>query len=32
MCGKNLNEEPHEHEEERSDSRWAELERLREKL
>jgi uncharacterized protein len=32
MCGKNLNEEPHEHEEEQSDSRWAELERLREKL
>ena len=32
MCGKNLNEEPHEHEEEPSDSRWAALERLREKL
>jgi uncharacterized protein len=32
MCGKNLNEEPHEHEEEQSDSRWAALERLRERL
>ena len=26
MCGKNLNEEPHEHEEEHSDSRWSALE------
>jgi uncharacterized protein len=32
MCGKNLNEEPHEHEEEHSDSRWAALESLREQL
>jgi uncharacterized protein len=32
MCGKNLNEEPHEHEEEQSDSRWSALESLREKL
>jgi uncharacterized protein len=32
MCGKNLNDEPHEHEEERSDSRWAALESLREQL
>ena len=32
MCGKNLNEEPHEHEEEHSDSRWSALESLREKL
>jgi uncharacterized protein len=32
MCGKNLNEEPHEHEEEETDSRWAALESLREKL
>src|SRR6476646_12276115 len=32
MCGKNLNEEPHEHEEEHSDSRWSALEALREKL
>jgi uncharacterized protein len=32
MCGKNLNEEPHEHEEEHSDSRWAALESLRENL
>jgi uncharacterized protein len=32
MCGKNLNEEPHEHDEERPDSRWSALESLREKL
>jgi uncharacterized protein len=32
MCGKNLNEEPHGHEEEHSDSRWSALESLREKL
>jgi DUF177 domain-containing protein len=32
MCGKNLNEEPHEHAEEVQDSRWAALEKLREKL
>jgi uncharacterized protein len=32
MCGKNLNDEPHEHEEELGDSRWAALEQLREKL
>jgi DUF177 domain-containing protein len=32
MCGKNLNDEPHEHEEEPTDSRWAELEQLRERL
>src|SRR5215210_7115819 len=32
MCGKNLNDEPHEHEEELVDSRWSALERLREKL
>ena len=32
MCGKNLNEDPHEHDEERLDSRWSALERLREQL
>ncbi len=32
MCGKNLNEDPHEHDEEWSDSRWSALESLREKL
>jgi uncharacterized protein len=32
MCGKNLNEEPHEHEEEHDVSRWSALEALREKL
>ncbi len=32
VCGKNLNEEPHEHEDEATDSRWAALEGLREKL
>jgi uncharacterized protein len=32
VCGKNLNTEPHTHDEERTDSRWAALEGLREKL
>lgn len=32
VCGKNLNEDPHEHEERARDSRWAPLESLREKL
>jgi DUF177 domain-containing protein len=32
VCGKDLNEEPHTHEEETSDSRWAALEALREQL
>jgi uncharacterized protein len=32
VCGKNLNEEPHVHEEEAVDSRWAALESLREQL
>ena len=32
MCGKDLNEEPHEHEEEHSASRWSALEALREQL
>jgi DUF177 domain-containing protein len=32
VCGKNLNDEPHEHAEEQSDPRWAALEELREKL
>ena len=31
-CGKNLNDEPHEHAEEVVDSRWAALESLREQL
>jgi uncharacterized protein len=31
-CGKNLNEEPHSHEEEHGDPRWAALETLREQL
>jgi uncharacterized protein len=31
-CGKNLNDEPHTHEEEHTDSRWAALESLREEL
>jgi uncharacterized protein len=31
-CGRNLNEEPHEHEEETSDSRWAALEALRDEV
>lgn len=32
VCGKNLNDEPHTHEEVASDSRWSALEALREKL
>jgi uncharacterized protein len=32
VCGKNLNEEPHAHEEEPADSRWSALESLREQL
>jgi uncharacterized protein len=32
VCGKNLNDEPHEHEEEPDVSRWSALEALREKL
>ena len=32
VCGKNLNNEPHVHDEERTDSRWAALESLREQL
>jgi DUF177 domain-containing protein len=32
VCGKNLNDEPHTHDEELSDSRWAALEGLREQL
>jgi len=32
MCGKNLNDDPHEHEEEHRDSRWSALESLREML
>jgi uncharacterized protein len=32
VCGKNLNDEPHTHEDEPTDSRWAALESLREKL
>ncbi len=31
-CGKNLNDEPHTHDEEPAESRWAALESLREKL
>jgi uncharacterized protein len=31
-CGKNLNDEPHAHDEEPADSRWAALESLREQL
>jgi DUF177 domain-containing protein len=31
-CGKNLNEEPHRHDEEQSDSRWSALEALRDEL
>jgi len=31
-CGKDLNAEPHTHDEERSDSRWAALAELRERL
>ena len=32
VCGKNLNIEPHTHEEEPVDSRWAALEELRDRL
>jgi uncharacterized protein len=32
LCGKNLNDEPHTHDEEPTDSRWAALESLREQL
>jgi uncharacterized protein len=32
VCGKNLNDEPHTHDEALTDSRWAALEALREKL
>jgi uncharacterized protein len=32
VCGRDLNLEPHEHAEERTDPRWAALERLREQL
>jgi uncharacterized protein len=32
VCGKNLNNEPHTHDEQPTDSRWAALEGLREKL
>jgi uncharacterized protein len=32
VCGKDLNVEPHEHAEERTDPRWAVLEELKEKL
>jgi uncharacterized protein len=32
ICGEDLNENPHEHEEDRSDPRWAVLEELRGKL
>jgi DUF177 domain-containing protein len=32
VCGKNLNNEPHTHDEEPTDSRWSALEALREKL
>jgi uncharacterized protein len=32
VCGKNLNGEPHTHEEEQADSRWSALEQLREQL
>jgi uncharacterized protein len=32
VCGKNLNDEPHTHEDEPRDSRWAPLESLRERL
>jgi uncharacterized protein len=31
-CGKNLNDEPHTHDDEPADSRWAALESLREQL
>ena len=32
VCGKNLNDEPHTHEDEPTDSRWSALEALREQL
>jgi uncharacterized protein len=32
VCGKNLNDEPHAHEQQATDSRWAALESLREQL
>ena len=32
VCGENLNENPHEHEEEQADPRWSALEELRGKL
>jgi uncharacterized metal-binding protein YceD (DUF177 family) len=32
VCGKDLNEEPHEHKEERVDPRWAVLAEIRDKL
>ena len=32
VCGRNLNDEPHTHEEEAADPRWAALEGLRERL
>ena len=32
VCGKNLNDEPHEHAEESADPRWAALEALRDQL
>jgi len=32
VCGKDLNVEPHEHEEKRGDPRWAALEQLRDRL
>ena len=32
VCGKNLNEEPHAHEEEHGDPRWAALEALKDQL
>jgi uncharacterized protein len=32
ICGEDLNENPHEHEEDRSDPRWAALEALRDRL
>jgi uncharacterized protein len=32
ICGKNLNDEPHTHEDEPTDSRWAALEALRDRL
>ncbi len=32
VCGKNLNDEPHTHAEEATDSRWAALQALRDRL